>query len=61
MVGHVAERGVALPLGDSWMSGAASMESAGLPQMAETPELDRSRSRLGTGVARAKGGSTPSR
>eukprot|EP00969_Alexandrium_andersonii_P057681 2542240-Alexandrium_andersonii.AAC.1 len=29
--------------------------------MADGTELDRSRSRLGTGVARAKGGSTPMR
>eukprot|EP00969_Alexandrium_andersonii_P053403 2347682-Alexandrium_andersonii.AAC.1 len=61
MVGHRAERDVTLPLGDSWMSGAVSMESASPPPMADGSELDRSRSRLGTGTARPKGGSTPMR
>eukprot|EP00969_Alexandrium_andersonii_P359882 15454142-Alexandrium_andersonii.AAC.1 len=38
---------------------SASMESASHPPVADRSQLDRSRSRLGMSVAKAKGGSTP--
>eukprot|EP00969_Alexandrium_andersonii_P001896 83880-Alexandrium_andersonii.AAC.1 len=43
------------------MSETASVESMTRPPMADGSELDRSRSRLLTGVAKAKGGSAPMR
>eukprot|EP00969_Alexandrium_andersonii_P142768 6311874-Alexandrium_andersonii.AAC.1 len=43
------------------MSGTASVEGMNRPPMADGSELERSRARLVTGVAKAKGGSTPMR
>eukprot|EP00969_Alexandrium_andersonii_P021765 952907-Alexandrium_andersonii.AAC.1 len=43
------------------MSGAVSMENVSLPPVGTGSDFDWFRSRLGAGVAKAKGGSTPLR
>eukprot|EP00969_Alexandrium_andersonii_P031130 1358716-Alexandrium_andersonii.AAC.1 len=50
-----------LPVEETRASGIASATDVSLPPIASGSDLERSRSRLGTGVARAKGGSTPLR
>eukprot|EP00969_Alexandrium_andersonii_P030068 1311060-Alexandrium_andersonii.AAC.1 len=50
-----------MPVADSWMSGVTSMGDVSLPPVGVSSDLDRSRSRLASGVAKAKGGSTPLR
>eukprot|EP00969_Alexandrium_andersonii_P016666 730182-Alexandrium_andersonii.AAC.1 len=50
-----------MPVADMWMSGETSVGDISLPPVGARSDLERSRSRLASGVAKAKGGSAPLR